>query len=388
MSGRRVGIIGGGQLAWMMAAAADKLEIELVVQTPHLQDPAAAIAQQVVLAAVSNAAATAELAALSDVITFENEFVDLPALEQLAARGVRFRPSLKTLVPILDKFEQRTFFQRLGIPTPNFLAVDRHSDPVTLSQFGFPVVLKARRHGYDGQGTHVCRSLQELQAHLSGTSPDAWLLEEFVPFVQELAVMVARSDSGAIVVYPVVETQQENQVCQRVLITQTLAPAVVDQVEEIARSIVSQLAFVGIMGIELFLTATGAVSVNELAPRTHNSGHYSLDACVTSQFEQQLRAVCDRPLGSPALTYASAVMVNLLGFESVEFSEEPKASVYRSQRQQIEQIPNARLYWYGKTGARPGRKLGHVTVCARDPLSRSEAEALAATVEACWYGDR
>jgi 5-(carboxyamino)imidazole ribonucleotide synthase len=369
----RVGIIGGGQLAWMMADALEKLALELVVQTPQAHDPAVAIATQTIFAPIDDAAATAQLAPLCDVITFENEFIDLAALAPVAQQ-VPFYPSLSSLAPLLDKYEQRSYLKHLDLPTPNFVALTEDAD---LEPFDFPVVLKARRHGYDGKGTFVIKTRSHLEELLDewGQTAEEWLVEEFIPFDRELAVMAARSPAGEIILYPVVETQQVEQVCRRVfLIPQE--EAIVAQVDAIARTLLTNLDFVGIMGIEFFLTG-GKVLVNETAPRTHNSGHYSLDACVTSQFEQQLRAVCGMPLGDPALRVGAAVMVNLLGYEEA-------TQDYRSQRQQLEQISNAHVYWYGKSAARPGRKMGHVTV-TMERGERQEMESIARTIEAIWY---
>ncbi|WP_263975695.1 5-(carboxyamino)imidazole ribonucleotide synthase [Leptolyngbya sp. 7M] len=329
-----------------------------------------AIASATVFAPVDDATATAKLASQCDVITFENEFVDLPALAQIAE--ARFYPTLDSLKPLLDKLDQRQFLQRIAVPTPRFLAIDAKQEAEfkdTVLQFGLPAVLKARRHGYDGQGTFI---LQDSQSDLPQALPNQWLLEEFIPFECELAVMAARAIEGEVVIYPTVETQQEQQVCRRVYVT-AFAPAITAQVEAIARRILAELNYVGVMGIEFFLSRDGKVLVNELAPRTHNSGHYSLDACVTSQFEQQLRAVCGLPLGSPQLTSAGAVMVNLLGYET-------SSSDYAEKRQRLSEIPQAHLYWYGKT-SRPGRKLGHVTVLLSNGQDRTEAETIAGTIE-------
>ncbi len=373
---KRVGVIGGGQLAWMMAKAAQKLGLDLVIQTPSPDDPAVTIATQTLFAAVDDAEATAKLAC--DVITFENEFVNLAALEQIQPMP-RFYPTLRSLTPLLDKFHQRCCLQELGLPTPRFAALDTTAldtiDTATLSQFGFPVVLKARRLGYDGRGTIVLKDLAALEAVLASQTfePGMWLLEQFVPFERELAVMAARSPQGEMAIYPVVETQQVNQVCQRVFVTQDFGKTA--EVGAIATALLTHLDYVGIMGIEFFLTREGDVLVNETAPRTHNSGHYSLDACETSQFEQQLRAVSGLPLGSPALTCAGAVMVNLLGYESAE-------SDYLEQRQKLVEIERSHLYWYGKT-SRPGRKLGHITVLLE--VDGEKAEAIAQKIEAIWY---
>ncbi|MBD1904968.1 5-(carboxyamino)imidazole ribonucleotide synthase [Funiculus sociatus GB2-A5] len=386
---KRVGVIGGGQLAWMMAGASESLGVKLVVQTPHAIDPAVEIADSTIFAAIDDAAATLELANRCDVITFENEFINLPALRQLAQQGISFRPGLEVLAPLLDKYDQRCYLEDIGLPTPSFMTLEGEvgndelnltksfPQPLNLPQLDFPLVLKTRRHGYDGQGTFIIKDSEALQSTWQKLKYAPVLLEEFVPFERELAVMAARSLDGEIVVYPVVETQQEDQVCHRVLVPAEISLAVEEEVNAIAHSLLNSLQAVGIFGIELFLTNDGKVLVNEIAPRTHNSGHFTLDASVTSQFEQHLRAVCGLPLGNPALKSAGAVMVNLLGYE---YSQND----YFAKRQQLADLPASHLHWYGKTESRPGRKLGHVTVLL-DTANRAEAEAIAQTIESIWY---
>ena len=372
---KRVGVIGGGQLAWMMADAAKKLGIELVIQTPSQTDPAVAIATQTIFGAIDDADSTADLAAICDVITFENEFVNLESLSKLAAQGVCFRPSLEALKPLLDKYDQRCYLRDRQLPVPKFLALEAGFSLQTAD----PIVLKTRRHGYDGQGTFILKTAEELEAVLKTLHDQPLLVEEFVPFERELAVMAARSVTGEIVVYPIVETQQKNQVCRRVVAPADLPTATVMEVETIAHTLLESLQVVGIFGIELFLTREGKILVNEVAPRTHNSGHYTIDACTTSQFEQQLRAVCGLPLGSPALTCDGAVMINLLGYEHSE-------SDYLDKRQQLAEIPGAVVHWYGKTESRLGRKLGHVTVSLETPSNlRQRAIAIGHTIESVWY---
>ncbi|MEB3164506.1 MAG: 5-(carboxyamino)imidazole ribonucleotide synthase [Prochlorothrix sp.] len=376
-----IGVIGGGQLAWMMGPAAQKLGLKLHIQTAKATDPAAAIAQSMVLASVADATASGVLAQRCQVITFENEFVDLPQLQRLP--GVCFAPSLAALTPLLDKYEQRCYLQQLGLPVPEFVALESlpwsPGEPVP-NPLGFPAVLKARRHGYDGQGTTIIRDQQQLDNLVRPVGTTPFLLEAYVPFEQELAVMVARSSGGDRRVYPVVETRQEKQVCHVVVAPAAIDPALARTVCHYGETLVDALEVVGIFGIELFLTASGKVLINEIAPRTHNSGHYSLEACQTSQFEQQLRAVAGLPLGEAGLNCAGAVMVNLLGFETGPAS-------YGDRLAALEQLPQAQVYWYGKTESRPGRKLGHVTV------TWAEAEAFQADREACirqiqnlWYG--
>ncbi|MBD2777584.1 5-(carboxyamino)imidazole ribonucleotide synthase [Iningainema tapete] len=371
---KRVGVIGGGQLAWMMGDAAKKLGVELVVQTPSVQDPAVSIAVDTVFAPVDDARATSELAKKCDVITFENEFVNLEALSLLARLGICFRPSLEALSPLLDKYHQRCYLQELGLPVPKFFA-PTPSVPHSLCQLGFPLVLKARRHGYDGQGTFIIEDDDSLREKLQGLGQDNFLWEEFIPFEREIAVIAARSLTGEVTIYPVVETQQEQQVCRRVIAPANLQPKQVEEIEQIAHTILSSLAAVGVFGIELFLIGDRLL-VNEIAPRTHNSGHFSLDACKTSQFEQHLRAVCGLPLGETDLICQSAVMVNLLGYENAH-------SDYTTKRSLIAQIPRSHIHWYGKE-SRPGRKLGHVTVLLSH-LDYDWASAIAQTIESIWY---
>lgn len=385
----RVGVIGGGQLAWMMADARQVLGIELVIQTPHSTDPAVEIAIETIFAPIDDAAATAKLATRCDVITFENEFINLEALMPLAQQGVCFRPRLEALAPLLDKYHQRCYLEEIGIPQPGFMTLEGEvgneelthgasfGQPMNLNELDFPLVLKARRHGYDGQGTFMIKDSSSLEDIWKKLGHTPVLLEEFIPFERELGVMAARSMTGDVVVYSVVETQQEEQVCRRVIVPAQVSAEVVADVEAIAHTLLNSLQAVGIFGLELFLTTDGKVLVNEVSPRTHNSGHYTLDACETSQFEQQLRAVTGLPLGSPALKCNSAVMVNLLGYE---YSQND----YLEKRQKLASLPGAFVHWYGKSESRPGRKLGHVTVLL-DSQEPSEAEAKAKEIESLWY---
>jgi len=380
----RVGVIGGGQLAWMMGGAARDLGLSLIVQTPHSSDPAVPFAADTVWAEIGDAGATAELAKRCDVITFENEFIDLDALSVLAQSGVCFRPRLEALAPLLDKFDQLCQLRDLGIPVPRFEALTRPGgDPTPKIDhgLGYPVVLKARRHGYDGQGTFIIPDAETLDRTWAKFNYPPMLLQEFVPFERELATIAARSVAGDVAIFPIVETVQADQVCHRVIAPANIPADVAAEMDAIARTLLKGLDVVGVFGIEFFLTADGRILVNEIAPRTHNSGHFSLDACETSQFEQHLRAVCGLPLGNPSLKCGGAVMVNLLGFEFAE-------SEYLEKREQLAAIPRAKVHWYGKTESRPGRKLGHVTVLIdtdNPDIRQAEAEAIAERVEAIWY---
>ena len=383
---KQIGIIGGGQLAWMMAAGAKSLGLTLAVQTPKSDDPACAIASKPFLGPIADANITRQMAQECDVITFENEFIDLPALQALEKNGVTFYPQLECLAPLLDKYEQRQYCAQLGLPSPIFATLADESDLPTLEEkvnsVGLPLALKTRRHGYDGQGTFILKTLEAIKTKWEELGYQPVLLEAFVPFEKELAVMVARNRQGNTAVYPVVETRQIDQICRHVVAPARVEQRVVDEVSAIACKLADGLKVVGIFGIEFFLTQAGDVLINEIAPRTHNSGHYTLDACATSQFEQQLRAVSGRELGSVQMTSQSAVMVNLLGTQNAKTD-------YAEQREALAQIPNAYVYWYGKPQSRIGRKLGHVTILTDTSTGTSmgsdSVEDAIAAVERLWY---
>lgn len=379
MTKQRIGVIGGGQLAWMMGLEAPKLDVEVIVQTPKATDPAVPTAADYILAPVADAEGTQALSDRCDVLTFENEFVDLSALAPLEQKGVQFRPRLSALEPLLDKYTQRQFLAAHHLPNPPFVTLDETIADAAVTDIaapiGFPLVMKTRRLGYDGQGTFMIDSASDLLATWQRIERQPVLLEAFIPFEKELAVMVARSSSGEMAVYPIVETQQVDQVCRRVIAPAAITESIQTQIEAIARTLIEKLDFVGVLGIELFLAPGDTVLVNEVAPRTHNSGHYTLDACQTSQFAQQLLAVTGHPLGRTAMTCDRALMVNLLGFETA-------TSDYGERRAQLSQRPNTHVYWYGKPISHPGRKLGHVTVCL---AAEDDWAAIAQQIEATWY---
>lgn len=386
---QKIGVIGGGQLAWMMAIAAKKLGLELTVQAGSPHESAVDIADRVVYGKVNDAEATAQLAKYCEVITFENEFVDLVALQELedlinqdfvkqeVDRPLLFLPRLETLAISVDKLKQRQHFRDRQIPTPEFYGVDTERELLAAAdRLGYPFVLKARRHGYDGKGTWVIADEMELRSAWETMQRLPAIAEAFIPFERELAVIVARSQSGEIAIYPVVETLQTNQVCRHTIAPARINTDIQTQVRNIAEQIVTSLDAIGVFGIEFFLTAEGDISVNEIAPRTHNSGHYTIEGCQTSQFEQLLRVVSGKPLGDVSMVAPVAIMVNLLGFEQ-------NVSDYLEKRQAIDRFPNTHIHWYNKTSASVGRKLGHVTILAE---TYDIAIDLRDRIETIWYG--
>lgn len=362
----------------MIGLAAPQEGVTIWVQTPNEDDPAVSVAEGVILAPIACVEATARLAQHCDVITFENEFVELEGLKSLASQGICFYPRLESLAPLLDKYQQRTFFASLGLPLPHFKAYEKPED---FQDFSFPLVLKARRHGYDGQGTVIVESFSQLRKALTTFKDTPLLIEEYIPFERELAVIAARGLTGEIKIYPVVQTYQSQQICRWVLAPALLEESKVIQINHIAEKILLELDYVGVLGIEFFLTREGEVIVNEVAPRTHNSGHYTIVGCRTSQFAMQLQAITGKSLGETKLKSDGVLMINLLGYK---WGREE----YSSQRREIEELGGV-IHWYGKSKSRPGRKLGHVTFLltadSRESLD-AQAQSLIQKVEAIWYG--
>lgn len=348
-----VGVVGAGQLARMMAPPAVALGIRLRVLAERADDPAAQVIPDVAVGDYRDLATLRAFAAGCDVITFDHEHVPTEHLQTLEAEGVQVRPGSAALVHGQDKLVMRRRLASIGVPVPRWAPVGSADD---LAQFlaastGGVAVLKTARGGYDGKGVRVVRDVADAADWLAVGVP--LLVEELVDFSRELAVIVARSPSGQAVVYPVVESVQVDGVCREVYAP---APGIEEEhalaAQQAALQIAQSLQVTGLMAVELFDTADG-VLVNELALRPHNTGHWTIDGAVTSQFEQHLRAVLDLPLGAPTPHAPTAVMVNLLGGDL--------ADLYPAYLHCMARDPALRIHVYGKE-VRPGRKIGHVTV--------------------------
>ncbi|MEB3327334.1 MAG: 5-(carboxyamino)imidazole ribonucleotide synthase [Synechococcus sp.] len=376
-AGSAIGVVGGGQLAMLLASAARDLEVPFHIQTPSPHDPAAALATSVVLAGIDDIPATRELARRSTAITFENEWVDLHALAPLDFEGVLFVPSLEALLPLVCKRRQRLLLQGLGLPTPRWC--EWPADGVLPADFSFPLMAKLASGGYDGKGTVVIEGPEELASLPTRVAKGDWILEEMVSFELELSQLACRDRAGNLLCYPLVQTRQHQQVCDWVLAPAPVPQAVQAYARNIAASLITAINYVGVLSIELFY-GPGGLQVNEIAPRTHNSGHLTIEAAHTSQFEQQVRIVSGLPMGPVDLRVPGALMVNLLGLEG-------SATDYSSQREALADLPGAHVHWYGKQGSNAGRKLGHITMVLNgvDPKERScEAEELLARVRRIW----
>jgi 5-(carboxyamino)imidazole ribonucleotide synthase len=362
-------MVGAGQLARMTQQAAIGLGIELTVLAESADDPAVLAGARFEQGTPAEIDDLRRLAALVDVVTFDHEQVDPDWLAELEAEGVKLAPGAAAKLHAQDKLHARRTLASHGFPNPDF------AEASTIGEFdqfaavhGWPVVAKAPRGGYDGKGVWMLDD-RDQASELLATAPGPFLLEAMLDIEMEIAVMVARSAGGEMAVYPVVETVQKDAMCREVIAPAPISEGLADAAEQIATRIAQQIGLTGVMAVELFVTP-GGLLVNELALRPHNSGHYSIEGCVTSQFEQHLRAVLDLPLGETSLTAPSVVTVNVVGGDSEEGPETRLKSALA--------VPGAHVHLYGKQ-TRPGRKLGHVTVCGQDADATAKAARAAAS---------
>ncbi len=360
----RLGIIGGGQLAKMMAQEAKKMGLFVTVLDPTPSSPAAQVADREIVSGFYDEEGLEKLFAESDVVTYDIEHVNTKFLKSLPGKE-KIRPSPELLEIIQDKFQQKTVLQRAGLPVPPFTLLEEDT-PSAFRNFGFPLVQKARFGGYDGRGVTVLKGEEDFPKRLRGPS----FLETYVPIEKELAVLVARSITGEVRVYPVAEMLFEPRahICDLVLAPARIPESTAERAKSLGVRCVEGFCGVGIFAIEMFLTERGELLINEIAPRPHNSGHFTIEACVTSQFEQHLRAILGLPLGSTRLL-TPAVMVNLLGEEG-----ESGSPVIEGLEEALA-IEGVSFHFYGKWETRPFRKMGHVTV-VDETLEGALAKAL------------
>jgi 5-(carboxyamino)imidazole ribonucleotide synthase len=344
--GSTIGILGGGQLGRMLAMAAARLGFDVAVLTPEPNAPASRVAARTFQADYEDPAALDDLADASDVITFEFENVPAGALEHLARRGAAIAPGARALAVAQDRLAEKTFLNAAGLATVAFAKVDVVDDITdALKQLGAPLLLKTRRGGYDGKGQVWVRPGEEAGAFAAIGGRPA-IVEAPANFTRECAVIGARGRDGRIALYPLTESHHQGGILRR-----TVAPAPGSSdtrasAEAIAGRLLAALDYVGVLGVELFEAADGSLTVNEFAPRVHNTGHWTLDAGLTDQFEQHVRAVAGWPLG-PTRPAVDVEMINLLGDDIAGWA-----------RYAVD--PTCRLWLYGKPQSRPGRKMGHI----------------------------
>jgi len=342
--GSTIGILGGGQLARMLALAAAPLGLRCHIYAPEADSPAFAVSAAHTVAAYDDFTALEAFARQVDVVTYEFENVPGETAAFLDPR-VPVAPGVAALKTAQDRVAEKSFIAGLGIPVAPFADVhDEASLAAALARIGRPAVLKTRRFGYDGKGQTKIHPETDPNAAFAEIGRQPAILEGFVRFDKEISVIAARSWSGEVAVYDVPENHHENHILKTSTVPARLVPGVAETARELGSRIIAALDYVGVIGVEMFV-AGDQVIVNEIAPRVHNSGHWTMDACLVSQFEQHIRAICGWPLGSPA-RHADVVMTNLLG-EEIGLWRELAAE------------PGVRLHLYGKTAARPGRKMGH-----------------------------
>jgi 5-(carboxyamino)imidazole ribonucleotide synthase len=374
-----IGILGGGQLAKMLSQEVFKMGMRTAIIEHGEYSPAG------VMTTMSWGTGWNDLEALdafidaSDIITLENEFIAPEILEYIAERKPVF-PLPATIALVQDKFTQKETMKNAGIATTPFRACETLEDIYAFGkEFGYPFVMKTRTLGYDGYGNATIRTAADIESAWNRfrdpEAPREIMCEAFVQFTKELAVMVARNRRGEMVVYPCVETIQENHICRYVL-----APARVDDVyaekaRTMAKQCIEAIQGIGVFGIEIFLTKDGEVLFNEIAPRPHNSGHYTIEACHISQFENGIRAILNLPLGSPELKVPAAVMVNLLGTRSGPGMPDSPVDTLKH--------PHTIVHLYGKKECRKGRKMGHLTTCG-NTLEEAAQEAYSAASSWIW----
>jgi 5-(carboxyamino)imidazole ribonucleotide synthase len=348
--GETLGILGGGQLGRMLALAAARLGLKVHIYTPDADSPAAVVAGACTVAAYEDEAALAAFARGVDVVTFEFESIPARAAEVVAAVA-KLRPSALALATTQDRLAEKDFLNGLGLPTAPYRAVDSlPSLEAALADLGRPAVLKTRRFGYDGKGQAMIRPSTGAADALAAIASAPAILEGFVPFAREVSVVAARAVDGAFAAFDPCDNEHRDHILSLTRVPAGIASATADAALDMARAIADALDYVGVLAVEMFLVEDGGgerLVVNEIAPRVHNSGHWTVEGARTSQFEQHVRAICGWPLGATD-RLGRIEMTNLIGAD-IDAWETILAD------------PHAALHLYGKSEARPGRKMGHVT---------------------------
>ena len=361
-----LGILGGGQLGRYFVVAARAMGYRTIVLEPDPQAPAGIVADEHLVAAFDDAAALQSLADSCAAVTTEFENPPAAAMEWLSNHTV-VRPSPDAVAIAQDRRSEKLFLGRAGFPIAPFAAIESPGDLHDAAALEFPAILKTARLGYDGKGQISVAAHDELATAWERLDCQPCVLEQRLLLQTEVSVVLARGQSGELAAYPVAENTHANGILDCTVVPCSIPAATIEQASKLAAQVADALGYIGVLAVEMFVV-DGRLLVNELAPRPHNSGHWTLDAARTTQFEQQVRATCGLGLGDPALTSPAAAMVNLLGDLWVD--GEPDWSSALSH-------PNASLHLYGKSTARPGRKMGHLTVTAATP---EEAKRLAEAI--------
>ncbi|KAK6940620.1 ATP-grasp fold, ATP-dependent carboxylate-amine ligase-type [Dillenia turbinata] len=356
-----VGVLGGGQLGRMLCQAASQMAIKVIVLDPQKNCPASLLAYDHMVGSFNDSATVQEFAKRCGVLTVEIEHVDVATLEMLENEGIVCQPKASTIKVIQDKYLQKVHFSQHGIPLPDFMQIDNLEEAKKAGNlFGYPLMVKSKRLAYDGRGNAVAKSEEEISSAVTalGGYARGLYVERWAPFVKELAVIVARGRDDTILCYPVVETIHKENICHIVKAPANVPWKIRKLANDVAYKAVSSLEGAGIFAVELFLTGDGQILLNEVAPRPHNSGHHTIESCLTSQFEQHLRAVVGLPLGDPSMKTPAAIMYNILG------EEEGQSGFVLAHKQigRALKIPGSTVHWYDKPEIRKQRKMGHITI--------------------------
>ncbi|PSR92905.1 phosphoribosylaminoimidazole carboxylase [Actinidia chinensis var. chinensis] len=356
-----VGVLGGGQLGRMLCQAASQMGIKVNVLDPMENCPASALSHYHMVGSYDDSATVEEFAKRCDVVTVEIEHVDVATLVKLERQGINCQPKASTIRIIQDKYLQKVHFSSHAIPLPEFMQID---DPETAKRagnlFGYPLMIKSKRLAYDGRGNAVAKSEEEISSAVKalGGYDRGLYVEQWAPFVKELAVIVARGQDDSILCYPVVETIHRENICHIVKAPANVPWNIRKLATDVAHKAVSSLEGAGVFAVELFLTKEDQILLNEVAPRPHNSGHHSIESCFTSQYEQHLRAVVGLQLGDPSMKTPAAIMYNILG----EDEGEPGFLLAHQLIGRALGISGATVHWYDKPEMRRHRKMGHITI--------------------------
>jgi 5-(carboxyamino)imidazole ribonucleotide synthase len=357
LPGATIGVLGSGQLGRMFAIAARRMGYRVHTFSPDQDTPTGQIADLEVMASYEDLDAVARFASQVSVVTFEFENV-LSTTAEAAARCAPVRPSGSILHTTQQRIREKAFLMSIGLPTTPYREIRSLEDlQKAADELGLPAVLKTAAFGYDGKGQFRIDSADRVAEAWNTLGRQEAVLEAFIDFDREISVVAARGDDGAFVHYGAIENQHSRHILDISIAPARVSPQVENDAVEMTRCVLDKLGVVGVLCVEFFVTRDGGLLINELAPRPHNSGHVSVDACVTSQFEQQLRAVCGLPLGSTAM-HRPAAMANLLG--DLWSGGEPDWKAACS-------FPDLKLHLYGKLEPRPGRKMGHMTALNHDP---------------------
>ena len=372
-SKQKIGIIGGGQLGKMMILEAKKMGFYVSILDPTKECPADSIADEHLVADFDDHQAIRELAEKTDLLTYEFEHIGVEILKKLEAEGYNIYPTAHSLEIIQNKFDQKTVLKNDGIAVPDFKKVANIKDIKNgAKEFGYPLMLKSCTGGYDGKGNYLINTEEEIKKAFNdlGAGEKPLMVERYIPFKKEISIIAARSLDGEMEVYPVGENDHKNNILYETKVPAEISDNLKNEAEDFAKEVLEVFEGVGIFCVEMFVTEDNELLVNEIAPRPHNSGHYSIEGCVTSQFEQHIRAIADLPLGDPSLIKPS-VMRNILGS-----GKKGKAEVVGFES--ALEVKGAKVHIYNKKMARPGRKMGHLTVTA-DNLNEAAQKAYKAS---------